>query len=748
MRRSLTVAENSFQRLPILSRISLPTTAKTPRNVSEYSIELEDPYRTFSPGDHVRGRVVLNVERPTRITHLTLCLHGVVKVFKNGRVSGESIARWRSYLATGQGKWGEAFFGNGLAALFKDEVILAGDGCLAASSYRFEFSLELPARGLPSSIDFQHGCISYMLSSTLTRPTTLSPTSRCERIITVKENIDLACVPSPIPQAVPLDSIIRKPRRTKNAVASQNSGSSSRAKDHPPHTLDLHSSIISEVSAESPQSPSMSDVSCPSTCSSTRIDNNEAGSVATAGHDSFVADGNSAVSSEEAMVTPSATIEMLQSGCLPGDTIAVRVVINLAKHFKNPQGIILTLYRECHIDIHPAIPLGSWQKGKKQEFEDYYPRSRTGLGGLSLSSGGSSRVFRQDISQKSTALYVDRNTLAANVKASVQAPEDLFPTISSVPGAMIDFKYYVEIIIDLRARSAIQDHVLPRFSMVNSVPSLSHNESSSEGREAYSSVQSSINTGLSFLDTSHMRREKGVVTHVSEIVVGTRDSGRNRSKKAEHNQRHRESRWGKQRDHTTFKEEDGRYEVNYEQPVPYLSTELVHDYSNGNGNVEESHTIDFAPAYNVPPPEVEDNVDEKTRLRRAEEVLLPSAPPQPAASSSHDHYAHGPTAPAVVDEEDFVGYPYQPGPSAPAYDRMLPQPLDANSSANHASSVTADSEDKQELEQRRLQAQVSSPDANASIGAIQATAPALDEETLYASPTSYHPVENLPRYQT
>ena len=153
MRRSLTAAENSFQRLPILSRFSLPTPAKTPRNVSEYSIELEDLYKTFSPGDHVRGRVILNVERPTRITHLTLCLHGVVKVFKNGRVSGESIARWRSYLATGQGKWGEAFFGNGLAALFKDEVILAGDGCLAASSYRFEFDLELPARGLPSSID-------------------------------------------------------------------------------------------------------------------------------------------------------------------------------------------------------------------------------------------------------------------------------------------------------------------------------------------------------------------------------------------------------------------------------------------------------------------------------------------------------------------------------------------------------------------------------------------------------------------
>ncbi|KAL9592560.1 MAG: hypothetical protein Q9179_006594 [Wetmoreana sp. 5 TL-2023] len=152
MKVSSTRADN-FQRLPILSRLNISGAPKTPRNVSEYGIELEDPYRTFASGDRIRGHVVLNVERPVRITHLTICLHGVVKVLKNGRIPGESSSRWRSYLATGQGKWGEAYFGNGLAALFKDEVLLAGDGCLAAGSYVFEFDLELPLHRLPSSID-------------------------------------------------------------------------------------------------------------------------------------------------------------------------------------------------------------------------------------------------------------------------------------------------------------------------------------------------------------------------------------------------------------------------------------------------------------------------------------------------------------------------------------------------------------------------------------------------------------------
>lgn len=153
MTKSSAGVENKSQRLSILSRFNSPFAPKKPRNVSEYSIELDDPYRTLAPGDRISGHVVLNVERPVRITHLTICLHGVVKVLKNGRVPGESTNRWRSYLATGQGKWGEAYFGNGLAALFKDEVVLAGDGCLSASSYRFNFDLELPAERLPSSID-------------------------------------------------------------------------------------------------------------------------------------------------------------------------------------------------------------------------------------------------------------------------------------------------------------------------------------------------------------------------------------------------------------------------------------------------------------------------------------------------------------------------------------------------------------------------------------------------------------------
>ncbi|KAL8975431.1 MAG: hypothetical protein Q9197_000329 [Variospora fuerteventurae] len=721
MIRSVAGIENNPQRLSLLSRLNNTFAPKKPRNVSEYSIELEEPYRTFAPGERIRGHVILTVERPVRITHLTICLHGVVKVLKNGRIPGESTNRWRSYLATGQGKWGEAYFGNGLAALFKDEVVLAGDGCLTASS---------PASLMPSNF---------------------LPTSRSELIVPVKDMIDVAHLPETTPQVIPLDSIHRKPRRTKTTVASQGSKSPQAEQTHESWTHVVPGSVISEASDGSQQSPSMSDSGCVSMADSSR-NNVENGLDFETRRASTNIDGHSTGSSDEATTASSATVEMLQSGCLPGDTVSVKVSINLGKHFRNPEGIILTLYRECHIDIHPAIPLGSWQNGRKQQYEDYYPKSRTGLGGLSLSSGGSSRIFRQDISQKSTALYVDKHTCSSTVKASVHVPDGVFPTISTVPGKMIDFKYYVETIIDLRSKSAIQERILPRLSMVNAVSSFSPSESGLDPRATYEAEKLPMNPGLAFLDTSQLRREKGVVTHISEIVVGTRDSRRGRLRKADYKQGQGELQAEDSPEYTSPTYDD----VPNSEPFSHPNPENLRQ----NVDLEDSHAIDFAPIYDVPAPDVEDYVDEKTRLRRAEELLLPSAPPQDGEPTSSDDTGQ-PSAPAAFEEQDFM-----PGLSAPAYDGVLAishcnSTITASQAfaaySHEGNAMNGDQEDKQELERRRLQGLASSPNASPIVKAsdLEASAPVLNEEILAghmaeSSQSSGHELheENLPRKHT
>ncbi|KAL8924636.1 MAG: hypothetical protein Q9208_003951 [Pyrenodesmia sp. 3 TL-2023] len=725
--------KNHFKRLSILSRFNGPFVPKKPRNVSEYSIELDEPYKTFAPGDHIRGHVTLDVERPVRITHLTICVHGVVKVLKNGRIPGESTNRWRSYLATGQGKWGEAYFGNGLAALFKDEVVLAGDGCLTASSYRFNFDLELPAERLPSSIDVHY-----------TR---------------FGKTIDVANLPDPKPQVIPLESIHRKPRRTKTTVASQKSGSSNRERIQQPSAPAVPSSATSEASDELMQSPSVSDVSCVSTVSSARNEYNS-GTEPTTRHTGRTMDCHSTTSSGEAMIAPTATVEMLQSGCLPGDTVSAKVTINLDTPYMNPHGITLTLYRECHIDMHPAIPLGSWQDGSKRQYEDYYPKSRTGLGGLSLSSGGSSRVFRQDISQQSTALYVDGRTLTASVKASTHVPDGVFPTISTVPGKMIDFKYYVETIIDLRGKSAIQERILPRLSMVNPASSLSPGEASLDPRGTSDGEKLPMNSGLAFLDTSQLRRERGVVTHISEVVVGTRDSRRSRPKKVEQGQYHGELEMDGLQEHMSLVYDDLHRVRPDTAHFTYHGTRDS-DHSNLDHHLETDAT-DFAPVHDVPAPDIEEDVDEKTRLRRAEERLLPSAPPRDEEQSSAGHPPAQPSAPAAFDESYFGQDLDQPGPSAPAYNLSMVTSLDDEANpgfpdpaANHGEEASNEQfsngpqEDKQELERRRLQAQASSPDAVAMSSAsdLEASAPVLIEEDAAEGHTSRPYTEHLPRYQ-
>ena len=42
---------------------------------------------------------------------------------------------------------------NGQASLFQDEVTLCGEGRLDIGLYEFEFELEFPSKGLPTSID-------------------------------------------------------------------------------------------------------------------------------------------------------------------------------------------------------------------------------------------------------------------------------------------------------------------------------------------------------------------------------------------------------------------------------------------------------------------------------------------------------------------------------------------------------------------------------------------------------------------
>ena len=233
-------------------------------------------------------------------------------------------------------------------------------------------------------------------------------------------------------------------------------------------------------------------------------------------------------------------------------------------------------------------------------------------------------------------------------------PEHAFPTITCVPGGMISFKYFVEVVIDLRGKLTSQDRFLPHLSITNA-PQHSYGDAKVSKIEGVNGVSYSATPGFNYLITDQIRRTKGVVFTTTEVIVGTRDSARSR---------------GKQRESSDKSDQNGTleppqqhgeqqaYEIS--SPVNYQESGLTEDFD-WQHPPDSSRSGRHTPVF--PPPDVEEPLDEKARIRRAEERLLPSAPPQDGEPSS----AVAPTAPFAYDEEDFVNR-YGFGAPAPAYD--------------------------------------------------------------------------------
>ena len=89
------------------------------------------------------------MNKPVRITHLVVTLHGFVKVVRDPSTVSKSMANAQP----SGGNAGPQYHGNGHASLFQDEQVLSGEGRLEPGKYDFGFDLLFPSNGLPSSID-------------------------------------------------------------------------------------------------------------------------------------------------------------------------------------------------------------------------------------------------------------------------------------------------------------------------------------------------------------------------------------------------------------------------------------------------------------------------------------------------------------------------------------------------------------------------------------------------------------------
>ncbi|KAK7752432.1 ph-response sensor protein [Diatrype stigma] len=590
-----------------------------------------------------------------------------------------------------------------------------------------------------------------MVTATLTRPTSIAPTISCEAKVSLVEKLDIGLLIPPREQKVTMQTMRRRAKRKKaiakstksaplvkvSSVPAENSGSTSgnstrasegagRGRAHPDDATVAESSTV-----VMPRSPIPSDIQSEFSGDSAASNNSGSNSGRGAEGSGESLAGSKKSSADDREIT--ATVELLKGGCLPGDLLPVRIRIEHNRRMKSMHGIIVTFYRQGRVDYAPPAHLFtnmSKEEAAKLEREDYYPRSRTGLGGLSLSSAGSCSVFRKDLSQTVAPLIIDPATLTANINTSVRVPEDVFPSIKGVPGGMISFRYHVEVVVDLGGKLAGQSSGTPQH--LTRIASINLHGSNSG---AVVSPYEGKNIGSwnpAIVDTDHLRREKGVISVTFEAIVGTTDTSRSRGKQVARPalaaqatssrnipQEREEPEYAWQDDYNGEGEWSGHQEAaaqqQYHQSLqgyypPVVSPETsYYDFQGGH----EPH----APIYVPPPPAMQDptGLSEKERVRQAEQRLLPSQPAQqpPEPEAGPSSLLHQPSAPSPDLQQT-------PRLEAPALAPVVPAgPLGDDGVGEGPSAPTfADlpqvgpsgpMEDKLELERRRLMEEASAP---------------------------------------
>lgn len=376
--------------------------------------------------------------------------------------------------------------------------------------------------------------------------------------------------------------------------------------------------------------------------------------------------------------TITASIELLRAGALRGDLIPLKISIHHTKPIKSVNGIILTLHRQSRFDSPSR----------------YHPPLKKALSSAGGGTGGG--TFRKDLSQTVLPLIIDPTSLTTVVKANLRVPEDVFPTISNVPGDGVSFRYYVEVVVDLGGK--LNSRGGDFFDSGSSIPGLprpsSRGEKDSNGGNAGVAVEGGV-----MVETEKIRREKSIVFCRFEVVIGSVDSVGGTGRRG--------AIPTKTVTLSPSMEEARAVDVAppaSRQPPSALSSASSQAGDRAPEYVRHGDQEQSLPQLALEETQPQGDMDEKTQIWRAEERLLPSAPP-----GMGDFLEPGPSAPPL--DQSASGYlPHQP-PAPPGEEQES---------------------DKMERERQGLLAAASAPDEgdqpeSSRSAATAPTAPVLAE---------------------
>lgn len=357
------------------------------------------------------------------------------------------------------------------------------------------------------------------------------------------------------------------------------------------------------------------------------------------------------------------SMDMPRKGYLKGEMIPVRIAVQHLKPVKSMTGVIVTLSRISRVS----------------------------------GSGFEAQSFRKDLSQTISPLYTDPSTHACIVSTNIRIPADTFPTISG--HQVLSFQYCIEAVLDLAGKWNLQASELADHGALHA----------------------------GFVDTDKLKVARGVVSLWSEVVIGTSRSG------------------GDGIGSGALAGSSSR-SVGSASDVAVPQSVAVHPIAAGPGTGPGAHVSGVPPSavslasqlprtspqstgssvsnYHV---RYEDSTtpsqDDKARMRQLEEALLPSAPPEAApvytpsvAGPSSAPGAPPPpvvTVPPPVDGPDAPPAPTYAAQDALAFASAPEYPVDSvpYTSAGPSSGVPRD---KLEAERERLEQMASMPQAEAA----------------------------------
>lgn len=442
-------------------------------SVEDFYILLDNPHKSWLPGEEISGQVILISKKNLGNVVITFSLSGYIKM---NALPHFQLRPLKQVL------FNHCFMIYGPDSDLQSSLGLVNG--LYKGEHRFPFVVKLPRKRIYTSIDFGKGAIIYTLRTTLRsvraqgtplpnhstselsifRPRAFSrlhsPSFTLEKQIKIVDPIDVAELPPPRPKKVIIKDPRRgKLRRTQSSTSTVNTASTLNSKTIDSDRAPCHSTVGTITS--------LANVNYPA--------NGIHSSEASPNH----VPKNGDLDSNSILVI----MDLGQRGFLRGELIPVKLTIHHLKRLQDSRGIIVTLVRVCRIDHGPG-----------KYFES----------------------FRKDLQQLVIPLFVDPVTFSLEINTSLRVPPDAFPTISGCP--IVSFQYFIEVMLNLSGKPMALDN-----GPVTNV--VSHDENTTAlSPNGVSGTSYNFQYGqdrLDFINTDKFKRLKKFLQMTTEVIIGT-----------------------------------------------------------------------------------------------------------------------------------------------------------------------------------------------------------------------------------